>query len=195
MIPTDWQMLLDDVGWEQVADRVVDVGEVKVWRRTIDDLWCLRAQGSSKATPDHLLDTVWDVARVPSWSSNALTVSDVLWTGPSEQVFWQALDLPFPMSDRLWVLRATAVHDGDARAMRWNREPASAWPAVQPGDAMEMPVSWGEWAFAPASGGGSVVEWRGCQDIGGAVPAWLQTWGATRSLPSAVSDLVHAAER
>jgi hypothetical protein len=56
---------------------------------------------------------------------------------------------------------------------------------------------WGEWRFERPTdpAGPTRVIWRGCQDIGGAVPLWLQVWAAGRSLPAAVADLVHEAER
>jgi hypothetical protein len=187
--------LAADEGWELVSTRETDVGPVTVRRKTIEGLWCLRAEGTTELAPSTLFAQVWDVARVPEWSSNPLTASVVLEEGPEELVFWQSLDLPFPLADRFWVLRARAVVAEGAYTMRWEREPAAAWPAVDAGVAMEMPVSFGEWSFSPRPDGPTAVTWRGCQDLGGAVPAWLQTWGATRSLPTALVDVIHAGAR
>ena len=103
--------------------------------------------------------------------------------------------------DRFWILRAEALEEPDARGYRWSRvDGATSHPAVveaaralDPG-AMEPPVMWGEWRFEDRDGA-TLVTWRGCQDIGGSVPMWVQLWAAGRSLPAAVADLIHEAER
>lgn len=203
-LAADWSALRSADGWEEVVDRTIDIGRVQVSRRDIGGMWCLRAEGHSNATPDHLMDVLWDVERAPAWSSNTLLVSDVLVPGADHMVFWQQLDVSM-IHDRFWVLDVTAVRDANGtRGFRWDQvDAASQWPAVVAhaqsldSEAMQPPVMWGEWLFEPT---GAVdrptrVVWRGCQDIGGVIPLWLQAWAGARALPNAVADLVHEAER
>lgn len=203
----DWAALRSDDGWEPVATRTIDIGTVEVHRRDVGGMWCLRAVAYTRAAPDRLMAVLWDVAAAPRWSSNPLLASEVLVPGADRMVFWQHLDVPgwTMIHDRFWILGVDAVADGDGtRGFRWTLEEVAAWPAVVARatgfDAGAMPpeVMWGEWLFAPAAAGApgpTRVVWRGCQDIGGNVPLWLQTWAGGRSLPAAVADLVHEAER
>jgi len=198
-----WDELLDDHDWEPRAERETAVGTVTVSRRDIEGLWCLRAQAHTDTPPDELMRVVWDIASVGRWSSNELTASEVIEPGADRMVFWQHMDLPgwLFMNDRYWLLRAEATTGEGVAAMRWRRVDAEAGhPDVvrraQAIDtrAMQPPIMWGEWRFSVESGH-TVVEWRGCQDVGGRIPRWLQTWGATRSLPVAVEDLIVEAQR
>lgn len=198
-----WHLLAQPDGWEPVITRSTPAGPVHVERRTIDGSWCLRATGHSSATPQRLLDVAWDIPDVPRWSSNPLLVSEVLSAGQDHQVFWQHLDVPTwtLVHDRYWVLEAHALRHGEVRGYRWARvEADTAWPevvararAVDAG-ALQPPVMWGEWIFEP-EGEASRVTWRGCSDIGGRIPSWLQVWASARSLPDALLDLVREAER
>lgn len=198
----DWNALHDPAGWEEVSERTIEIGDVRVARKEIDGMTCLRAEAATRATTDTLMAVLWDVPSAPRWSSNELLVSEVLEPGAEEMVFWQHLDIPgwTLIHDRFWVLRARALREEGVRGYRWSRVDGATFPAVveraQAVDegAMEPPVMWGEWRFE-STPGPTKVTWRGCQDIGGRVPLWIQVWAAGRSLPAAVADLVHEAER
>lgn len=197
----DWAALAAQPGWEAIATRDSAIGPVAVAKRDIGGMWCLRAEASTEVPADRLTQVLWDVEAAPSWSSNPLRVSEVLVPGDDRMVFWQHLDVPgwTLISDRFWVLAVEARREPAARGFRWQRVEGAAWPqvlaraaAIDAG-AMEPPIMWGEWRFEAQDGPTRVV-WRGCQDIGGAVPQWLQTWAGGRSLPDAVADLIHAAQ-
>lgn len=199
----DWATLRSPAGWEEVNDKTIDIGEVHVFRKDIDGMGCLRAEATSKASMDTLMAVLWDVPGTLRWSSNDLIVSEVLVPGDDQMVFWQHMDIPgwTLIHDRFWILKAEALREEGVRGYRWSRvDGATSYPGVvkraQAFDdgAMEPPVMWGEWRFQ-ATAGPTKVTWRGCQDIGGHVPLWLQVWAAGKSLPSAVADLVHEAEK
>ncbi|MCB9680589.1 MAG: hypothetical protein H6733_03885 [Alphaproteobacteria bacterium] len=201
--PADWDVLRDPEGWEEVAARDIDIGQVVVSRREIGGMWCLRADADTKASADTLMDVLWDIPHAPDWSSNTLLVSEVLEPGDDHMVFWQHLDVPgwTLVHDRYWVLAVDAIREPDALGFAWERVDAEQdWPDVVAKaegfdkGAMQPPIMWGEWRFERTPGLTHVV-WRGCQDIGGRVPLWLQVWASGRSLPAAVADLVHAAEQ
>lgn len=198
----DWAALRSEEGWDSVYDKEVEIGEVVVFRKEIEGMGCLRAEAWSTQSPEALLGVLWDVESAPSWSSNKLLVSEVLEPGDDRMVFWQQVDVPgwTLIHDRFWVLAVDAIREPGKAGFRWSRAEASAWPVVTATaqafdrNAKEVPLMWGEWLFLAEEDGTRVV-WRGCQDVGGALPLWLQVWAAKRSLPAAVEDLVHAAEK
>lgn len=199
-----WDALRAEEGWEEVATKATEFGEVRVLHRTIDEANCLQGVLTTTVPVERIVEVLLDVPSAVKWSSASLVYSDVVEELPGgEVVLMQYIDVPnwTLVADRFWIVRSgvKVLPDGERR-YTWERVPADRHPTVRDkaqawaGKAIEPPVNWGEWMFRP-SGGALQVRYRGCSDIGGAIPDWLQKLVASRTLPDTVADLVREARK
>ncbi len=115
-------------------------------------------------------------------------------TTPTRKILYQRVDLPFPITDRHWVIdiRSTAdlfrVSGGRAWERTWTLDPrgqaalASLPARAQPRDeATWTPVNEGTWLLLEAEGG-TLVVYRVRTDIGGLIPADLVARWSVRKM-------------
>lgn len=195
--------LTADAGWKPLADRNSDIGKVSVSVKHIDGVPCLRGETMAEASVDALLDVARDITSASEWSSAGVTKAKVLAKGDRWLEYMQFLDVPnWTMSvDRFWVVRGAWKRSADGGVVfSWQRigddryndtrlEVLKAAPT-----ALELPVNFGAWSFRPDQAG-TRVRYEICSDIGGTVPASVQRWVASGSLPTTVADLVTEARR
>ena len=198
-----WDSLETSAGWTSVSTRSSDIGPVQVYRKDIDGITCLQGVTTTPVSPQKLLDVVTDIPSSTRWSSATLAASDVVGRPGSRLHFYQYLDVPdwTLVADRYWVLEGRPEPVSGGFRFRWNRlDAASAYPAVVAkaqaisSRVIEPPTNWGEWTFS-ATDGGTLVAYRACADVGGALPKDVQSWVATRTLPDTVADAVREAGR
>lgn len=199
----EWSSLSTTSGWKEVATRNSDSGEVTVYRKEIGELTCLQGVVLTDVKPQELVDVLVDVPSATRWSSAHLAVSQLLKSSGGTLEIYQYMDVPnwTLVADRFWVLSANITPFEGGQRYRWERMPAqTAHPKIyeaamaRSSGAIEPPTNWGEWIFTP-SGDKTEVRYRGCADVGGALPDGIQRWVATRTLPDSISDLVVEAKK
>ena len=106
---------------------------------------------------------------------------------PERKVLYQLLDLPFPISDRFWIIEISSNADVYARSggLLWRRE----WRSIENGQwggvyslptelqsgalsAVYAPVNEGSWTLLPV-GVGTIVLYEGRADSAGNLPMGL----------------------
>ena len=124
---------------------------------------------------------------------------------PGQKILFQHVDLPWPLSDRQWIIDIRnnrdlhAVSGGGAWERTWTladrqeerrgRVPHERLPAP---DAIWTPLNEGGWLLVDAAGG-SLVVYHGRADVGGAIPDDLGTRFALATLRSMLRHVVERA--
>lgn len=192
----------DPSGWVEVDRARIDgVGEVVVRHKPIAGQECLEGTTVADISPDLALRVATEVESQPSWSSWDVRASKRLNAGERGFDYYQVLDNPTPIADRVWFLRASVTREGDDRVFRWDQvDGAHAWPeawaqvqAQYPG-TIPTTVNSGAWVFRPEAGG-TRVYYRICTDGGGSIPRWVGELAARSTLPTNVGDLVRETRR
>ena len=107
-------------------------------------------------------------------------------SSPERKVLYQLLDLPFPLSNRCWVIEISSNSDVYERSggLVWRRE----WRSIENGQdalhslptelqsgalsAVYAPVNEGSWTLLPV-GDGTIVVYEGRADSAGSLPGGL----------------------
>ena len=199
-------------GWEAVDRKAIDgVGDVVVRYKRVGEQDCLEGSASTSSSPDALLAAATAVEDQPRWSSWKVAESRILGGSASSFDYYQVLDNPSPVADRVWFLHATSGRRGDERVFAWEQiDGATAFPeawarvkAAFPG-AVPTTVNVGDWTFTPGPSpptplpaarregmaSSTSVRYRICTDAGGNIPRWVGEYAARRTLPTNVADIV-----
>ena len=198
-----FDLLEADDGWTDLGTRNSEHGKVSVHSREVDGLTCFGGAVDSDVPVSALVGVASHMVLSPSWSTASLPVSEEF---ASEEradgrsfVLFQLYDTPgwTFAADRYWVLRGTTSMSGAVGVYEYQRVDPAAWPRVaevlvdHPG-AVEPPTNFGRWTFTP-DGEITRVEYRGCSEFGGVVPASIQTALARQQLPNMLTELIDAA--
>lgn len=191
-----------DAGWEEVDRQEVDgVGEVVIRHKAVAGEECLEAATTARASVDTLLAAAMDVTNQARWSSWKLPAAAKLSGGATSFDYYQVLDNPPPVADRVWFLRGRAERRGDVGVFAWDQiDGATAYPEAWASVHERFPgvvptrVNVGAWTFTPA-GDATAVRYRICTDAGGSIPRWVGEIAARSTLPTNVADLVREALR
>jgi hypothetical protein len=92
-------------------------------------------------------------------------------------VSFQRLDLPVPIGDRFYRIRARAAVEGSGRGRVWR----TRWSYI-PGSG-NVADHHGSWSLVELSPGRTLATCRLYTDPGGAVPAWAMDRATRKSLP------------
>ena len=138
---------------------------------------------------------------------SGLTERQLPGTTPSLKVLYQALDLPFPFSDRHWVLEISSNPELLQRTGAWERtwslDPRATGALVDvpsgvrldPGEAVWTPENDGGWLLVPMGDSGTLVVYQARTDIGGMIPDDLVTRYAIARLDEMMAQTTALAER
>lgn len=192
--------------WETVASGGVVKrrirGEVGVSGATVDRVVGL-------ALVSEPVEQVWIgvIDDVHASLVEGLTERQLPGTTPSRKVLYQALDLPFPFSDRHWVLQiesnAVLYASTGAWERSWSLDPRGTAALVDVDASVRLPLDdavWtpendGGWLMVPVSGHGTLVVYQARTDIGGVIPDDLVTRYALARLDEMVAQTAALAER
>ena len=196
--------LLDTYDWVPVAEVAPDGDVIRVQKKLVDGLTCVRGVVVVEVPPAALLDVVSDIPANPSWSSERLLVSALLTPAGDDMAYWQYLDVPdwTLVSDRFWVVRGRASRQGAGATYTFER--LEGWPTAYPAlakqiagqypGAVEPDPLFGAWVFTP-QGSGTDARYHLCSNAGASLPQWVQTAAATRTVPGTVADVLREARR
>jgi hypothetical protein len=192
--------MLNHDGWTDMGSSEESYGTVSARHKPLDGLDCLEAQATTSLDADIMKAVILDIEGNSDWSSADLTLSEVLGAKNGRIDYVQVLDVPSPMSDRMWVLRANVKTDAHGWHFIWQRiegeeyERVAEVRAANP-DAVEISSNVGAWSLLPGEDGETVARFRSCNDVGGNIPKWAGEKAARALLPNNIKDLFVEAEK
>lgn len=195
--------LLADAGWEVAGQGSHDLlGEVELSLKQVTGTQCLRGRAQAAAAPGMMFEVVQDIQGALTWSKAGIVDSRVLARTDSTLDYLQVLDVPdwTAAADRYWVLRGQSLSVGGSQVFFWDRfDWRAAFPALATeldstrAKAVEPDPNFGAWAFGGGAGSSTIAYYL-CTESG-SLPQWLQKAAATRTVPSAMADVVREAQR
>lgn len=205
--------LRSDYGWEGICVNANNEHEVTVMKKDIvtdDGRTTVAYRGlltpPAWLTVDLLYKTLWDKKATPG-QLPYLDTNHYIKNTPTEQIYYQHLNIPSPGSDRHSILRMSVVEKSSTRlVIHWENLPLADYVTVfsdggqaiisQYGrvnidnDAVEIEMNQGYWEFDAGLGTleqGYAVITSGC-------PQWFATILTTSDLPKALNTYVELAK-
>lgn len=127
-----------------------------------------------------------------------LSERTLYYTEDGRKVLYQHLDLPWPISDRQWVIeiwnnaKLTEATDNQIWERVWNLTDSSSMKHPDP-EAIWAPMTDGAWLFIPALGG-TLVIYHVRSTVGGAIPDEVVTRWALATIDEMIVHAVTRAE-
>lgn len=197
-----WAGLEDPSGWKEVGRKAFEgIGDIVVRHKNIQGQDCLEGTTTADLPPDALLAAAVDIPSQSRWSSFTLPAAVRLSAGPTSFDYYEVLDNPMPIADRVWFVRGEAVVQGDQHRFRWEQidgdrlYPAAAAEVKRRfSGVVATTVNIGDWTFSP-SGAGTRLRYRICTDAGGSIPGWVGEIAARQTLPTNLADIIREVRR
>jgi len=198
-----WTELKSDDGWVVQDTIQTEVGMVVVSKKIVDSFPCFKGEIEYDGVLDIplMIEVAADAESAIQWSSAGVTEAETLARTTNYADYYQYLDLPFPLSDRFWMLRGYFEQEGEVYYFRWE-------PLVKGGghnkkyqqvrtkhpDALETDINIGSWILHNYDGK-THVEDRLCSHPGGAVPVSMQSIATSKTLPTNVAEIIMETKR
>jgi Polyketide cyclase / dehydrase and lipid transport len=141
-------------------------------------------RGIVEAAPERVFAALVDLAHYQEWVP-FVKRSDAAPQGDGSVIGFQSLDLPFPLGNRYYKIRARSSVEGQGRARVWR-----LWWSYVPGTG-NVADHHGWWVLVP-DGTGAGRTLAACAlytDPGGGVPAWAAHRGTAMTMPYVFSGL------
>jgi hypothetical protein len=173
----DGQREQGDEGWELMKDE----NGIRSYRRLVEGSPFLAFKGECviAAPVDRVMSVVLDSTRVDEWMSNIDESKMIGWTEDSEEyVQYSKFDLPWPISDRVFVSRVRLTVDPESYSTTLDYSNSDV--AIEPTNAIRGTVSGTHYRLEPIEGGRKTL-FTGIAraDPKGYIPAWLINWLGT----------------
>ena len=198
-----WIELKSDDGWVTQDTIQTKVGTVVVSKKLVDGFPCFKGEIEFDGVLDIplMIEVAADAESAIQWSSAGVTEAETLSLTKDYADYYQFLDLPFPLSDRFWMLRGYFEQEGPVYYFRWE-------PLVKGGahsekyqqvvrdhpDALETSINIGSWILHNYDGK-THVEDRLCSHPGGSVPVSMQSIATSKTLPTNVAEIIMETKR
>lgn len=197
-----WAGLDDPSGWEEAGRKTFDdIGDIVVRHKRVQGQDCLEGTTSTDLPPDALLAAAADIPTQGRWSSFDLPAAVVLSPGENSFDYYEVLDNPIPVADRIWFVHGEKLLQGAVRRFRWEQiDGDRLYPAAVAelkkrfSDAVYTRVNVGDWTFTP-QGSKTSLRYRVCTDAGGSIPGWAGQIAARQTLPTNLADIIHEVRR
>jgi len=135
--------------------------------------------------------------------NNILRESGIIRTSGDVVTFYQVIDLPFPITDRYWIVQATNQRNvGGVQGRHrqtWRSLPKDTYPTVR--DAVEdkygavfTEINYGVWELEPVGSSQCAVTYAVVNDPGGNIPGGAGSWASEKSLPHNINSFYEAAK-
>lgn len=198
-----WIELKSDDGWVVQDTIQTEVGAVVVSKKMVDGFPCFKGETEYPGVLDVplMIEIAADAESAMEWSSAGVTEAETLARTRNYAEYYQYLDLPFPLSDRFWMLRGYFEQEDSVHYFRWeplvNGGPhTSRYEQVKKDhpDALETTINLGSWILYNYDGK-THVEDRICSHPGGSVPVSMQSLATSKTLPTNVSEIIQETKR
>lgn len=198
-----WAELKSDDGWVVQDTIQTEIGSVVVSKKMVDGFPCFKGEIEYAGVLDIplMIEIAADAESAMEWSSAGVTEAETLARTKSYAEYYQFLDLPFPLSDRFWMLRGYFEREDAVHYFRWE-------PLVQGGshttkyqqvktahpDALEPSINIGSWILYTYNDK-THVEDRLCSHPSGSVPVSMQSIATSKTLPTNVAEIIMETNR
>ena len=116
-----WIELKSDDGWVTQDTIQTGVGAVAVSKKLVDGFPCFKGEIEYDGVLDIplMIEVAADAESAMEWSSAGVSEAETLARTTDYADYYQYLDLPFPLSDRFWMLRGYFEQEGSVHYFRW----------------------------------------------------------------------------
>lgn len=198
-----WPELKSDDGWTVQTHVETEVGTVVVSKKMVDGFPCFKGETEYDGVLDVplMIEVAADAESAMKWSSAGVTEAETLMRTKDYTEYYQFLDLPFPLSDRYWMLRGHFEREKNVHYFRW--EPLMNGGAHtgryeqvkrEHPEALETTINLGSWILY-VHDDKTHVEDRLCSHPGGSVPVSMQSIATSQTLPTNVSEIILETKR
>ncbi len=198
-----WTELKSDEGWAVQDTIQTEIGSVVVSKKMVDGFPCFKGEIEYDGVLDIplLIEIAADAESAMDWSSAGVTEAETLARTKGYAEYYQFLDLPFPLSDRFWMLRGYFEQEDAVHYFRWEplvkggahntkyQQVTTAHP-----DALEPSINIGSWILYKYDGK-THVEDRLCSHPSGSVPVSMQSIATSKTLPTNVAEIIMETKR
>jgi hypothetical protein len=166
-----------DEGWALMKDE----NGIRSYRRLVEGSPFLAFKGECviEAPVDRVMSVILDSTRVDEWMSNIEESKMIGWTEDAEEYTqYSKFDLPWPISDRVFVSRVRLAVDPESYTTTLDYSNSDV--AIEPTNAIRGTVSGTHYRLEPIEGGRKTL-FTGIAraDPKGYIPAWLINWLGT----------------
>ena len=198
-----WAELKSDDGWVVQDTIQTEIGPVVVSKKMVDGFPCFKGEVEYDGRLDLqlMIEIAADAESAMEWSSAGVTEAETLARTTGYAEYYQFLDLPFPLSDRFWMLRGYFEREDAVQYFRWEplvkggahnskyQKVITAYP-----DALEPSINIGSWILYNYDGK-THVEDRLCSHPSGNVPVSMQSIATSKTLPTNVAEIIVETKR
>ena len=198
-----WAELKSDDGWVVQDTIQTAIGAVVVSKKMVDGFPCFKGETEYEGVLDLplMIEVAADAESAMKWSSAGVTEAETLARTTDYADYYQYLDLPFPLSDRFWMLRGYFEQEGPVYYFRWeplvkggvHSEKYQQVVTAHP-DALETSINVGSWILHNYDGK-THVEDRLCSHPSGSVPVSMQSIATSKTLPTNVAEIIMETKR
>jgi len=161
------------VDWELQRDK----SEIKVWTKDYPDskFKQFKTETIIKASLENVVAVFLDIENMGLWYDRVEKVEMVEKISNMEGTYKIDFELPWPVADRVSVVRAVLSYNSDTDAVRveTNYEPG----IITDTDALLVTIIHSEWILNPTEEGYVHIFHKGYMDPAGSLPAWISNSG------------------
>ena len=159
--------------WELQRDK----SEIKVWTKDYPDskFKQFKTETIIKASLENVVAVFLDIENMGLWYDRVEKVEMVEKISNMEGTYKIDFELPWPVADRVSVVRAVLSYNSDTDAVRveTNYEPG----IITDTDALLVTIMHSEWILTPTEEGYVHIFHKGYMDPAGSLPAWISNSG------------------
>jgi len=163
--------------WELKVDRE----GIKVYTKTMDNspLKAVKTVCVLNTTLTTLTAVLLDVKGSMDWVYATKSITLLKQISPSELVYHSEINIPWPASNRDFVVAISVVQDEKTKAVTVLGINKPTW-IPEKKDVVRIQQSYSKWVITPLQPGSVKIEYELQVDPGGKVPVWLVNMFATR---------------
>lgn len=165
---SDWELKLNKDG-------------IKVYTKNLDNspYKAVKTVCTVDASLSRLTAVLLDISSTKDWVYATKTCTVLRQTSPSELFYHSELDIPWPASNRDFVVRLWVTQDERTKAVSVLGENRPAY-IPQKKNVVRIQQSYSKWLITPLANGQAQIEYVLEVNPGGSVPAWLINMFATK---------------
>jgi hypothetical protein len=153
---------------------------IKVYTRTVanSDIKAVKVECDIEATLSQLAAVILDIPATDEWVYATKVCRTEKVISPSEYIYYSEIAVPWPVSNRDFIVRVKVDHDPVTNTMTVSGENLPAYLKEEPGVVRVMHTV-STWTVVP-KGKNLNIEFVLHVDPGGSIPAWLINLFATQ---------------
>jgi len=148
--------------------------DIKVYVRDSPDspIKQLKMKFTVEASMSAIVLLLQDVAAIPDWVYKCPEAYHLKKISPSEEIYYNRMDFPWPLDDRDLIVKNKMVQDPVTKVVRSESFNSPTYIPEKEG-LVRIPKLHLWWEFTPKNNGLVDVEYFLSSDPGGLIPAWM----------------------